>query len=197
MPLDLTTIKPGTMFQTRSVGTAEYLGPGKHTIRHDYPCNNFRWRLNNPGKTTFSTDSAGRYFLNGLSALDILHQVPSSSVDLSNCRFGDLVKLRNGRYAIVLIPRSCDNRWVHIGMDNGNTTVILRNSGHAYAYRESPRDVVEIIGPHPLAPRKYEASVTISKTITGTRNNAQEFIDRQKAEWEPREGTMVCNIKEL
>ena len=76
MTLDLTTAKPGTMFQTRAAGTAEYLGPGKHTIRLDYPYNNFRWRLNNPGKTAYSTDSTGRFFHDSLSALDILHPVP-------------------------------------------------------------------------------------------------------------------------
>jgi len=76
MILDLNTAKPGTMFQTRAAGTAEYLGPGKQIIRHKYPCNNFRWRLNIPGNTTYSTDSAGRFFHDSLSALDILHPVP-------------------------------------------------------------------------------------------------------------------------
>lgn len=201
MTIDLTTAKVGTKFRTRSAGIAVFEGAVPEPDPY-YRYNDFCWSLLTPRrkeKIKFCTNSAGRYWRIHEDSLDIIAEIPSPSVDLSNCKFGDLVKLRNGTYAIVLNPRNGDSDWICLGTETGNTLNVLRESGRSWNADtlDKPRDVVEIIGPHPLAPRKYEASVTISKTITGTRDNAQEFIDRQKAKWEPREGTMVCNIKEL
>lgn len=199
MTIDLTTAKVGTKFRTRSAGIAVFEGAVPEPDPY-YWYNDFRWSLLIPGQkgetTKFCTDCTGKYYRIGESSFDIIAEI---SMDLSNCKFGDLVKLRNGTYAIVLNPRNGDSDWICLGTETGNTLNVLRESGRSWNADtlDKPRDVVEIIGPHPLAPRKYEASVTISKTITGTRDNAQEFIDRQKAKWEPREGTMVCSIKEL
>jgi hypothetical protein len=200
MTIDLTTTKVGTKFRTRNAGIAVFEGKNPAACSK-YPYNDFCWTLLKPPQVIacakFCTDSTGTYCRVTQDRRDIIAEI-SPSVDLSNCKFGDLVRLRNGQYAVVLVPRTSNNPWVCIGMKNGDTTHILRNSGHWYNdSSESPQDVVEILSSHPLAPKDYEASVTVFQKITGTRDDAQEFINRQKAKWEPREGTMVCTIKEL